>query len=318
MSLHAASSASSSSGRRPKLDGPRLSASPRLSRPASRLLAALAAPGAAAVPDPTGGEGVIVHAARSGVSLGRGVHSVAAARELADRDLTERAGDPGRGRFTISDSGRAHLRRLEAGLADAPFATQHRDLTQAERAGEHGPERVVVNTQESPLEWLRRRRGRDGEPLIDAAAFEAGERLRRDLTVAGMLPSVTARWDGAVATGTGAPRDPASAADAVVAARQRVRRTLDAVGGDFANLLLDLCGFLKGLELIERERGWPPRSGKVVVRLALRQLASHYGLGAEARGPAASRGLRSWQAEGRDVTPPWRDHYPQAVGDRRG
>lgn len=129
--------------------------------------------------------------------------------------------------------------------------------------------------------------------MIDAAAYEAGERLRRDITLAGLLPGVTARWDAPMG---GGPAGPADATDRMVAARQRCRHAFEALGSDFSDLLIDLCGFLKGIELIEQERRWPPRSAKVVIRLALARLAEHYGLEAVARGPNASRGIRNWQA----------------------
>ena len=265
-------------------------------RSALRLLAALSEPGSSARADPSREGFVIIGGEHAGVSLGRGGHPAANLDLLDRRGLVERDGRA----FVITVAGRARLAR-EAGGREAPadeaFGRQHRDLAKALVPSPSGGDEVAVNMRESPLVWLRRRRGQDGEPLIDAAAFEAGERLRRDLTFAGILPSVTARWDGAIGGGAGASRDPAGATDTVIAARQRVRAALTAVGGDFAGLLVDLCGFLKGVETIERERRWPQRSGKIVVRLALAQLARHYGLSSEASGRPSSGGVRTWLAD---------------------
>lgn len=284
---------SSSKISRPAVSPRGRSASASLSKPALRLLTALAEPSAAAHPDPTRDGALMLRTSRSGISLGGGAHPEAAGLELRRHDLAEAAGE--RGGIAISAAGRAHLRRRAAGDLGTPFQAQQLDLVRGEVAGEAGLERVVQNAAESPLDWLVRRRGRDGEPLIDAASYQAGERLRRDLTTGGVLPNVTARWDAGAGT-SGARRDPAGATDAMIAARQRVTLALNAVGSDFADLLVDLCGFLKGLEQIERERRWPARSGKVVVRLALARLAEHYGLGGVARGPGASRGIRTWQS----------------------
>jgi len=77
-----------------------------------------------------------------------------------------------------------------------------------------------------------------------------------------------------------------------LAARQRVEKAMQAVGPEFSGLLLDVCGFLKGLETIVSERQWPRRSARIVLDLALARLARHYGMKREQAGAPAP--LRHW------------------------
>ncbi|HSI38918.1 MAG TPA: DUF6456 domain-containing protein [Xanthobacteraceae bacterium] len=153
---------------------------------------------------------------------------------------------------------------------------------------------VLVDLAESPLGWLARRRSRDGRPMIDAFQLAAGDRLRLDFTRAQMTPRLTADWSSTGGRRPGAPTG-LTVSEASLAAKGRMQRALDAVGPEFSGLLLDVCCFLKGLEQVEGERGWPARTGKVVLGLALDRLARHYGLAASAKGPAQAR-TRSWVA----------------------
>lgn len=160
---------------------------------------------------------------------------------------------------------------------------------------------LATSAAESPLAWLRRRKGKDGNALITAAQFDAGERLRADLWHAQMTPRVTADWSGN-APGRRQPRSAPGAgidiADNVIAARQRVHAALRAVGADFAGLLIDVCGHLKGLEQLERGEGWPQRSAKFFLRYALTRLARHYGLIRDDEEDASiGRRMRHWGAD---------------------
>jgi hypothetical protein len=209
---------------------------------------------------------------------------------LLRRGLVEWRGE----RLAVTKLGSAALRRHLAG-ADG-FAAQHQTRVRTTIEDELGRVSVTVNDDESPLSRLRRGKGRDGRPFIEEAEFAAGERLRSDFTRGQLMPRVTANWSASVALrrrGDGGG-GMAEMTDAIVAARQRVDRALDAVGPDFAGILLDVCCFLKGIEEIERERAWPVRSAKLVLRLGLASLARHYGLTETARGTAAPGRLRHW------------------------
>lgn len=195
--------------------------------------------------------------------------------------------------WKLSKQGLRHLRRCLS-AAEPP-----RPLQPAENRS--GLDRPVINDKESPLAWLRRRRDGEGRPLLSSEQFEAGERLRSDYHFAQLMPRVTQSWSASGAGGQGRRTVAAGdLTDAVVGARQRVDHAITAVGPDFANVLIEVCCHLRGIEAFERMARWPQRSGKVVLMLALNALARHYGL-ARARAPLARQEpvhVRHWGAEG--------------------
>jgi hypothetical protein len=224
----------------------------------------------------------VVRALKALSVRGAGSPEPSVLRELQGRQLAN-------GR-SLTPLGAALLRRA---LAGGDYAAQHQQREAVQ--GEDGI--VVVNRDESPLAWLRQRKDRDGRPMVDAAEFAAGERLRADYTRGQLMPRITANWSAA---GAGRSRGSGGAGEiteVALAARLRVEKALAGVGPELGGLLVDFCCFLKGLEEIERERSWPARSAKVALRLGLSALARHYGLAGEARGPSRAAKLLHWGAE---------------------
>jgi hypothetical protein len=219
----------------------------------------------------------------------------AAEAELLSADLVERRP---RGELMVTAAGAAFLaRETAAPMAEHvdPYIAQHLVIASRDIAAPEGARPVVVDDSESPLGWLARRKGRDGQPLLAAHQLAAGERLRAEFTKAHLMPRVTANWQAAVSRGSRRAHDGGHVTEAIVATRQRVRHALEAAGPEFSGLLIDVCCFLKRLEDVERERVWPARSAKVVLQLGLDRLARHYGLHEIARGRAQGR-VRAWAA----------------------
>lgn len=210
---------------------------------------------------------------------GRSLTGAAALLEAALRDglvLREGLG------VALTGAGRAHLKRRLAAVGSAPadqlFLVRNRTLRNRSVEVEGVRQTVTVNDDESPLNGLRRLKGKDGGPFLPDEAYCAGERLRRDFTFACIQPRITSNWQAGSVQGTGsAARGAVDLTDAALAARQRVDKAMRFVGPELSGLLLDICCYLKGFEQVERERSWPPRSAKLMLRAGLQMLARHYG-----------------------------------------
>jgi hypothetical protein len=170
---------------------------------------------------------------------------------------------------------------------DNAFAARHQLLAKRRMMNQDGKEVLVtVNEAESPLARLRLRRS------IDGVQFEAGERLRRDFTLAGLSPRLGIDLTSPLLPGARGQKMQAPLSDMVLAAKQRFSAAMRAVGPGLNDLLFDVCCHLRGLGEAERAKRWPARSGKVVLAIALDRLAEHYGLNVRGRAK-----LRSWRVE---------------------
>lgn len=160
-----------------------------------------------------------------------------------------------------------------------------------------GKPKQIRRTTETPLAWLARRTDKSGQPLLSETLHTAGKRLAADFHNARMAPQVTMSWTPEVrgrTTRRAPPSHHLDVSERTAAAAQRVRAALAEVGPELSGILIDVCCFEIGLDAAERAAGWPSRSGKVVLLIALERLAHHYGL---ASPPSLPRRIRHWATE---------------------
>lgn len=203
------------------------------------------------------------------------------------------------GKWSISSEGTMWLRRRNAGAA--PFAEQHQDRRTGLREVNNVSRPVVINEVESPLGWLHRRKDKNGQPLISGAQYQAGERLRADYERGQLMPRTTSNWGGLAPSRRqkrAAPEGAAGLNDAALDARNRVSQALSEVGPELSGVLVDVCCHLMGLSDTERNYGWPQRSGKVILQIALSRLARHYGLERADERNARSSHIAHWGVDG--------------------
>jgi hypothetical protein len=259
------------------------------------LLLALAGRGRSAVAPAPGDTVVAIRGGLEPPASPPTVAALVAARER--RWVAEEADEPGR--YRLTPAGREALRRSRTRLT---ALKAHLSCAEAGASSDGTPSATpAVNGSESPLAWLAGRRDAAGRPMLSPSEVQAGERLRADLSFAHLVPRVTMGWSGIPISGdrgasaAGFGRD---LADNVIAARDRVNAALKAVGPELADILVDVCGHLRGLEEIARAEGWPRRAARLLLQRALSALARHYGLAPEIKvEETITRRLRHWGAE---------------------
>lgn len=128
---------------------------------------------------------------------------------------------------------------------------------------------VTVNRRESVLAWLSAR------GLVSARQEEAGERLRADYEAAAIGPAVTMRWQPRVDGGGAGGRDPSPPH---LAAKRRFDAAIAHAGPGLGDVLWRIVCAGEQLPAAEKGLGWPARSGRVVLGIALDRLADHYRL----------------------------------------
>lgn len=177
----------------------------------------------------------------------------------------------------LSDAGRARIRREAADDADEPYLAQHAPITTRSVIDEQGAVHAVRGIDwDASLRRLAALRDNSGAPWLSADELAAAAQLRSDWERAEIGLVRGSDW-GAPPRG-GVPRGQTQ--DIAMAARCDARRRLEerlrALAAPLRRAVQRVCLNDEGLESLERAEGWPVRSGKLALKLALAQLAQSY------------------------------------------
>ncbi|MBT8425009.1 MAG: helix-turn-helix domain-containing protein [Silicimonas sp.] len=267
---------------------PTLTDDAALERDAPRILRRLNETGAYLAIASDMEKAVVVRETSDGQTMRTAICERALAEAMALKDWVSLFSEGRIARYRITGPGRMALKRLMAaeeamrvGLGEGadPFSEQHRDWVKRHASNDTNRKRGIrYNASESPLSALARRRDKDGNPFLSADLVAAGERLREDFELAQLGPRVTQNWDRFLTAGTRG--DFNSGGDTGSGnAKDRVMHALRDLGPGLGDVVLRTCCFLEGMEAVERRMGWSARSGKIVLRIALMRLKSHYDAG---------------------------------------
>lgn len=130
---------------------------------------------------------------------------------------------------------------------------------------------VTVNLAESPLAWLGARK------LVSERQLVAGEMLRRDYERAALPQRTTMQWDAPpnekVARGS---QSHGATTLAQIDAKARFDGAIAAAGAGLADILWRTVCAGETVPTAEKALGWPTRSGRLVLLLALDRVADYY------------------------------------------
>jgi hypothetical protein len=243
-------------------------------RRAERALVRLAAPHACLAPD-RGGRGFAIFAhgdrrrrpvARLSEAEVRALHADGAIVALDDKS-----------EFSITPAGLARARRAAAAPEEA-YAAQHRPIVTRALIEPNGAARSVRgHDPDAVLRKLIALRGAAGAPWLSDEEIRAAQRLRYDWERGhvGLVRGI----DFAAPPISGGARGPGAAQQASMAAgcdaRARVQAALGALAAPLRRVVERVCLNEEALEAFERREHWPPRSGKIALKLALAQIVAH-------------------------------------------
>ena len=212
-------------------------------------------------------------------------------RTVLSKVLAHGYAKKGQHTLTITRKGLDAL-TTDAGQKDSVTASS--ELKSSVKTGRQKPQ---FNDFESPLYRLHSRQLANGRKYLDEHEFAAGERLRIDFERGQLQPNVTSNLG--ISSGRskgGGHYKSAEISDFAIDARNRFRAAVTNLSPELADVAIDICCFLKGFETVEREKQWPPRSAKLMLKTALAELSRHYGLSSDCRRSVAE--IVGWGEDG--------------------
>lgn len=116
--------------------------------------------------------------------------------------------------------------------------------------------------------------------LLSQDHILTANRLERLIERAMLTPQITRDYQQLSQTmGQSKGGGQADISDMAADARKELAQLFDQLPPDCINVLVDICGFGKGLQEIEASRNWPRRSAKLVAKIGLDQLGAIWGIG---------------------------------------